>query len=93
VFVNQAFFVISSVIDTLSIAPLAPLYMAQWHRSLSDIALLVRKHLLKIQVGCLSYNPNSQRDMAGSFANYVLVLLDWGCYHHSRFLKFYCYPL
>ncbi|CAG9942530.1 unnamed protein product [Clonostachys rosea f. rosea IK726] len=40
VMVNQGFFVISSVIPALSIAPLTPLFMETWNRSLTDVALL-----------------------------------------------------
>ncbi|VUC22227.1 unnamed protein product [Clonostachys rosea] len=40
VMVNQGFFVISSVIPALSIAPLTTLFMETWNRSLTDVALL-----------------------------------------------------
>jgi hypothetical protein len=41
VLANQGFFVFTSIIGTLSIAPLTPIYMQAWHRSLTDVALLV----------------------------------------------------
>ncbi|KAJ4859479.1 major facilitator superfamily domain-containing protein [Trichoderma breve] len=40
VIVNQGIFVITSVIPTLSIAPLTPIFMQQWQKSLTDVALL-----------------------------------------------------
>ncbi|KAL7908466.1 hypothetical protein GGI35DRAFT_470099 [Trichoderma velutinum] len=40
VIVNQGIFVITSVIPTLSIAPLTPIFMQQWEKSLTDVALL-----------------------------------------------------
>lgn len=42
VIVNQGIFVIASVIPALSIAPLTPVFMQQWEKSLTDVALLVR---------------------------------------------------
>ena len=39
---NQGCFVITSIIPALSIAPLTPIYMKEWNRSLTDISLLVR---------------------------------------------------
>lgn len=44
VIVNQGIFVIASVIPTMSIAPLTPIFMQQWQTSLADVALLVRRH-------------------------------------------------
>jgi hypothetical protein len=43
VIVNQGIFVIASVIPTMSIAPLTPIFMQQWQTSLADVALLVRR--------------------------------------------------
>ncbi|KAL6884458.1 hypothetical protein GGI43DRAFT_426772 [Trichoderma evansii] len=40
VIVNQGIFVITSVIPTMSIAPLTPIFMQQWQKSLTDVALL-----------------------------------------------------
>ncbi|KAH7214363.1 major facilitator superfamily domain-containing protein [Fusarium oxysporum] len=40
VIVNQGIFVIASVIPALSIAPLTPVFMQQWEKSLTDVALL-----------------------------------------------------
>ncbi|PNP47868.1 hypothetical protein TGAMA5MH_00920 [Trichoderma gamsii] len=40
VIVNQGIFVIASVIPTMSIAPLTPIFMQQWQTSLADVALL-----------------------------------------------------
>ncbi|EHK23172.1 uncharacterized protein TRIVIDRAFT_149439 [Trichoderma virens Gv29-8] len=40
VIVNQGIFVIASVIPTMSIAPLTPIFMQQWQKSLADVALL-----------------------------------------------------
>ncbi|KAH6673419.1 major facilitator superfamily domain-containing protein [Halenospora varia] len=37
---NQGIFVILSVVTNLSIAPLTPIYMAEWNKSLSQVALL-----------------------------------------------------
>ncbi|KAJ3466374.1 hypothetical protein MRS44_007032 [Fusarium solani] len=40
VIANQGIFVIASVIPTMSIAPLTPIFMQQWEKSLADVALL-----------------------------------------------------
>ncbi|KAF7563710.1 hypothetical protein G7046_g419 [Stylonectria norvegica] len=40
IMVNQGLFVIASVVPTLSIAPLTPIFMAEWSSSLTDVALL-----------------------------------------------------
>jgi hypothetical protein len=40
---NQGLFVLLSVATNLSIAPLTPIYMAEWNKSLSQVALLVAK--------------------------------------------------
>ncbi|KAK3657620.1 hypothetical protein LTR56_002395 [Elasticomyces elasticus] len=40
VIVNQGLFVLLSVFTALSIAPLTPIYMVEWDRSLSEVALL-----------------------------------------------------
>ncbi|SPO04614.1 related to MFS transporter [Cephalotrichum gorgonifer] len=40
VIINQGIFVIISVIPTLSIAPLTPVFMAEWQASLTNVALL-----------------------------------------------------
>jgi hypothetical protein len=39
--ISQGMFVLISVATNLSIAPLAPIYVAEWNKSLSQIALLV----------------------------------------------------
>lgn len=39
--INQGIFVLISVATNLSIAPLTPIYMAEWDKSLSQVALLV----------------------------------------------------
>lgn len=41
VILNQRCFVITSIIPALSIAPLTPIYMQEWNRSLTDVSLLV----------------------------------------------------
>jgi hypothetical protein len=41
IIVNQGLFVIASVIPAFSIAPLTPILMQQWQKSLTDVALLV----------------------------------------------------
>jgi hypothetical protein len=43
VIANQGIFVIASVIPTMSIAPLTPIFMQQWEKSLADVALLVSR--------------------------------------------------
>lgn len=44
VIVNQGCFVVTSIIPALSIAPLDPIFEAQWNKTLTEIALLVSSH-------------------------------------------------
>jgi hypothetical protein len=39
--INQSCFVLLSIVTTLSIAPLIPIYMKQYDKGLSQVALLV----------------------------------------------------
>lgn len=41
VILMQGAFVLISIVPALSIAPLTPIYMQEWQRSLTDVALLV----------------------------------------------------
>lgn len=53
VIVNQGIFVIASVIPTMSIAPLTPIFMQQWQKSLADVALLVRQRFSLVYIASL----------------------------------------
>jgi hypothetical protein len=45
--INQSCFVLLSIVTTLSIAPLTPIYMKEFNKDLSAVALLVRlPHIL-----------------------------------------------
>ncbi|KAG9787244.1 hypothetical protein KCU88_g2013, partial [Aureobasidium melanogenum] len=50
VLTNQGLFVLASIITTLSIAPLTPVYMAEWNKSLTQVNLLTG-----VTVLCLGY--------------------------------------
>lgn len=41
ILINQGCFVIVSVVTALSVAPLTPIYMVEWKKSLTQVALLV----------------------------------------------------
>lgn len=78
--INQGTFVILSVMTALSIAPLTPIYIAEWNRTLSDIALLVGLQLKYYDFNFLGAKSQSW------------LHIDRWCSNCFRLRKFYHRP-